>query len=363
MLDRWRAALLALGLVLGLTLWPRFAAAAEALPFVDPATGLLVDALRVSQVVARLGEPTRRHVLDGGTDPEADPAKTLRLDYPGLSLSFSVLASQRPKPDPLVAKMSVRKPLGSVPPPPEGAAHPAHDAVPRWVVEHRAADGPPAAGGLHIGMDGEAFDALVKRSYRIVFDTGPQSEAAETVILTALTTPKAGSLRVRLEQGRVRSLDFAPNPSVMPVQLQPPYVIYAVVAAIALALIPLALYVLKLARRKWGDDGHQPAPGWAQLPLHLVGLPMLAVGCWASVMATIRLSDGSSYGEKVGALYMFGALLALMLAAGALIRSKYRLVVRVATVLFIWLALLTGIASLAGTFLGIFLDWNSLGQG
>jgi len=69
--------------------WTQALAAAEPLPFVDPATGLVSQQLRWSMVVARLGEPPP------GRGAEASAAD-LQIDDPELGLSFQAPAGERP---------------------------------------------------------------------------------------------------------------------------------------------------------------------------------------------------------------------------------------------------------------------------
>jgi hypothetical protein len=83
------------------------AAGSQTLPFVEPG-GLMQAELRYSQVVARLGEPSRSREKWMSGDPALEGG--IVFEYPAQGLGFVVPADERPRPDPRVAYVLVRAP-------------------------------------------------------------------------------------------------------------------------------------------------------------------------------------------------------------------------------------------------------------
>jgi hypothetical protein len=86
------------------------AAGSQTLPFVEPG-GLMQAELRYSQVVARLGEPSRSREKWMSGDPALEGG--IVFEYPAQGLGFVVPADERPRPDPRVAYVLVRAPAAA----------------------------------------------------------------------------------------------------------------------------------------------------------------------------------------------------------------------------------------------------------
>jgi hypothetical protein len=317
--------------------WAQALAAAEPLPFVDPATGLVSRQLRLSMVVARLGEPPPGRGAEAG---DAD----LQIDYPGLGLSFQAPARERPADDPVLQWMTVRAPFDRASRQAELERHrsglPDAEARRLWTLPGLV----PGALGLHVGMAEAALDAQVKPRYRVREDAGVDAHGLRVVDLVAADGSAGASLRVHVVDGQVRTLVFELGGQPWLGAWHRRFVANTA-ATVALALL-VALLAERLALRRAAATGAATALplGLGQWLLHAAGFTLLAAAGAGAVLA-YRLSQvNAGYEQKLGLLVGLAAACSALVGPLFLMRSPLRAVSRWAQLLFAGLFIAVSLA-------------------
>lgn len=307
---------------------------AEALPFVDPASGLVLQPLRRSMVVSRLGPPvsTRR-----SRAADAAQAEWL-LTYPALGLEFQAPASERDADDPLVQWMTVREPMDRATRRAAAAhgtgAEPASTAPPppRWTLDLAGApDGP----GLHVGMDLEHFDTVVRPHFHVQQTSSPRADGSLSLLLNRRDGSTGSSLRVHFVDGRVSVLNFETGSATW---LVPGHRRLVTTTAWVVLAGLLAGWLAERAvlRRRAADGRATVLPlGTGQRLLHGSAWALLAGAAACALIAWQMGQVQQGFEQKVSPLLGLASACTVLVCLGLLMRSRIGPVARLAQWLFV----------------------------